>query len=217
MLRAVVLATLLSGTFFTESNARASLISVDFTAQVSQVNPGPIFGLTASIGDSVFGNFTYDTNAVDVDPTLNGSYFSGSMSFTLNGHTIDSLAVPEQEIFAGNVFSVVSSGLNRIDGVLQPTMDFVFRFNSTIPGDSLPTAPQVEGMTPNNFIVLNTAPGGGFIRFNSLVAINAESVPEPSSMLLMSIAGGALVLRGRRKGAGRSAPPCASPARGQFN
>lgn len=175
--------------------AQAAFVTVNFTAQVTEVSPVPVPGLTPALNDEVTGQFTFDTSALDSvpDPGL-GSYAGGSTNLTINGLTLSGPG-PANQLVTADQFIVT----DVVGGDFFVTLQFTKP--AALPGDNLPTAAEFNTFSVSDFRL--THGSGGFVAFNNVTSISASevaAVPEPSALALL---GAGAVLAGIRAGCRR--------------
>ena len=160
--------------------AQAAFVTVNFTAQVTEVSPVPIPGLTPALNDVVTGQFTFDTSALDSvpDPGL-GSYTGGTTGLML-GSVVLSSPGPANQLVTADQFIVT----DLLGGDFFTTLQFMKP--GTLPGDNLPTAAEFSTFAVSDLRL--THGSGGFVAFNNVTAISASevaAVPEPSAIALL--------------------------------
>ncbi len=175
--------------------APAAFVTVNFTAQVTEVSPVPIPGLTLALNDAVTGQFSFDTNALDSvpDPAL-GSYASGSTSLTIGSLTLSSPG-PANQLVTADQFIVTDLLGSDFLVTLQ------FTKPGSLPGDSLPSAAEFNTFAVSDLRLTHTS--GSFVAFNNVTLISASevaAVPEPSGLALL---GAGAVIAGIRTGSRR--------------
>jgi hypothetical protein len=205
---------------FFHSPTHADVVLVQFSSRVTHVQNAPVFGISATVGNVVTGQFTYDTDALDTDPTNpnRGIYSGGSFSFTLNGHTVTgvgpsqyvvhNLGPPGNDIFGHTHGSPQGTGPLLINGIAQTGGWSSRSFSQPaggLPNDRPPSAALFATLQLSQFNLVETV-DNGVILFDNVISMVVSVVPEYSSFALVGSSGGALLIatafrasRARRK------------------
>ena len=160
--------------------AQAGFVTVNFTAQVTELSPIPVPGLTPALNDVVTGQFTFYTSALDSVPDAAiGSYATGSTTLTIGSVTLSG---------PGPAFQFVTADQFIATDVLGGDFFVTLQFTKpgALTGDNLPTAAEFNTFEVSDLRL--THGSGGFIAFNNVTSISATevaAVPEPSSLALL--------------------------------
>lgn len=168
--------------------ARASFVTVNFTADTTLPPFGAPFGIT---GDQVTGYFSYDTGAPDGNPSANvGEYLSGSASFTIGSTTVSTSGPLRLIVDSSSGVFAIDPGSDPVlvNNVPQPTaVLFLTFFPASLASDSLPAAAVYSADPFFQFQILDVGTGE-MLFFDAPVALDAEeavATPEPSSLVML--------------------------------
>ena len=206
---AILFATICILAIAIASTAKASVIQVDFQSTVTYVQQLPIFGISPSLGDSVVGHFTYDTNAVDQDPgdPTHGSYNSGSIEIQIGGLTLSSEFAPRQETYDINGpndiwLTVAGTGAGQtgilVNGVSTPDAQILLSFTQPaglLTSDAQPSLSDFALLNVSQFHIVQDIAGTAIdsvVIFDNVTSTSVSAVPSPA--IVPSVLAGLAVL-----------------------
>lgn len=183
--------------------AVCDVVVAEFTSTVSFVQNLPAFGISPSIGDTVTGTFSYDTNAADLnaDP-IRGTYRTGQLSVTIDGTTFAGELGPQFTVFdngppGNDLFSVAAGTAAGDTNVLVNGVpmegQIALGFSEPAGGltsDALPSHLELLSLQRTQFNVIQPN-GNRLILFDNVRTFTA--VPEPSSCTLLALIGATAV------------------------
>jgi hypothetical protein len=203
---------------------RALAIAIFILGLSSQTTLATTFALTGSLysvqfpyGDpfagaitansAISGTYTFDENALDLEPGVGGSYFSSGppfgISVTIGGITFasDALTVPTTNNFFGfDQFGANSQNFAGPNGTTIANMAMLFTdyTQTALSSDALPlTPPRFDSSV---FSIYGTFNGGTseFSLQGTITSLTAE-VPEPSASTISALAVLAFMIHSRRR------------------
>lgn len=198
-------------------SASAAIIRYDFTAQVTSTQALPIFGISPTVAPvtNVSGYFTYDTEAVDLDPgdASTGRYVSGMMSISIGGLTLTSAAPATQlkyDTGLNDLWSIISGvtvgdpGI-LVNGVLTAGADMLLHFtqaDNLLPGDAQPDLAGFNQLTIDQFAIRRDNLNGAdsLVLFDTVTSSGVSVIPLPGTLPLLLAGGLGLVAARRRSG-----------------
>jgi hypothetical protein len=194
----------------------AAVIRADFTARVDSIyDDSNLLSSTVAVGQSGMGYFLYNTGLSDtnVDPNWGDYGPITNFVFVLGGHTflqntqlaVGGMVVVNDQFYFGDTFYWESrNNIDDVTGTFSTTnvgmalRQFESAGASIFSSDDLPSTLTIEDFASNNrHFYIEFEPGFQQVINMTVTSMSTQAIPEPSTLVLISIGAGALLIRRR--------------------